>query len=306
MSPRIQVHGIEVLERYIEKCREFLSDWLRFNQVLMAYAAAGQNKGQLEVMFLQLKSKLARDHHVVRERLGADCKFSPDIINIVSGATNLEGIYAQSEVAIRKLQSEWHRAFITVNETIGNLEDKHKRALAGERVNVGGLWIQAKVRKPFPLKQVLIGSGALAGVIVIVGGLYVMRVFLGFWAPGAGDGLTVTAEMTDEEKIRVMMDTMKKAVETADIDLMMTAYSDRYSDDGGRGKTQVRALLQAYKLDGGFNGAIIDHSRAELVLDGNRARIGPVEFIGPKDQVTLNVAGEKEGDKWLITALGGI
>lgn len=306
MSPRIQVHGIEVLEGLIEKCREFLNDWLRFNQVLMAYAAPGPNKGQLEMMFLQLKSKIARDHHIVRERLGADCKFSPDIMNIVSGATNLEGIYSQSEVAIKKLQSEWHRAFITVNETLGNLEDKHKRALAGERVNVGGLWIQAKVRKPFPLRQVLMWSGAVAGLFVVVAGLYVMRVFLGFWAPGAGDGMTVTAEMTDEDKIRVMMETMKKAVESGDIDLMMTAYSDRYSDDGGRGKTQVRALLQAYKIDGGFNGAVIDHSQAELVLDGNRVRIGPVHFVGPKDQVALNVVGEKEGDKWLITALGGI
>jgi hypothetical protein len=58
-------------------------------------------------------------------------------MNIISGATNLEAIYSQSEVAIKKLQNEWHRAFISINETLGGLEDKKARAEAGERVFIG-------------------------------------------------------------------------------------------------------------------------------------------------------------------------
>lgn len=153
MSPRVPLHGIEVLDGYIARTRDFMNDWLRFNQLLGAYTQPSVNRLQLETHFLQLKSKLARDHRVLSDRLGPDCKFTLDVINIISSATSLESIFAQSDVAVKKLQSEWHRSFITVNETLGNLEDKHKRAEAGERVNVGGLWIQTKIKKPFPWKK---------------------------------------------------------------------------------------------------------------------------------------------------------
>ena len=55
-------------------------------------------------------------------------------MNIVSSATNLETIYGQSEVAVKKLQAEWHRAFISINETLGGIEDKKARAEGGEKI----------------------------------------------------------------------------------------------------------------------------------------------------------------------------
>lgn len=306
MQGKRDVQGVDLLDQYIQKCHAFLDDWIRFNQLVTAYPGPGVNRQQLETLFLQVKSKLARDQHILRDRLGADCKFSPDIVNIVSGATNLESIYSQSEVAIRKLQNEWHRAFITINETFGNLEDKRKRALAGERVSVGGVTIQIKVPKPFPVRQVLLGTALVVVILALPAGLYVMRNFLGYWAPKAGEGIVYSEAMTDEDKIRVLLATMKSAIEQQDIDVMMTAYSDRYSDEGGRGKTDVRAFLQAYKLAGGFQGARLDVDQAELVIDGDRARIAPLFFVGPSDQVSFTAIGEREGNRWLITALGGI
>ncbi|MDZ4859021.1 MAG: hypothetical protein SGI88_08540 [Candidatus Hydrogenedentes bacterium] len=305
MAPRVQVHGIEVLDGYISRSHEFMNDWMRFNQLIGAYTTPGVNKPQLETNFLQLKSKLARDHRVLTERLGPDCKFSADVINIVSGATSLDSVFAQSEVAVRKLQNEWHRSFITVNETLGNLEDKHKRAMSGERVNVGGQWIQAKIKKPLPWKKIGLYAGGVTAALLLITSLYVMRNFLGFWAPEAGEGIEVTAAMTDEDKINVMIQTMKEATESGNIDKMMTAFADTFSFEGG-GKTEVRAMLQAYQVAGGFDGSILDASKAEIVVDGEKARFAPVEFIGPNDQVSLTVIGEKVGDHWLITGMGGI
>ena len=132
-----QIKAIEALDRGIQLSREFMNDWLLFNQILSAYPSPGVNKAQLENQFLKIKSKLAREHQVIRETLGADYKFDPNTMNIVSGATNLESIYSQSEVAIKKLQNEWHRAFISINETLGGLEDKKARAEAGESVMFG-------------------------------------------------------------------------------------------------------------------------------------------------------------------------
>lgn len=139
-----QLKVVEQMERRVELCREFLNDWLLFNQILSAYPSPGVNKAQLENQFLKIKSKLAREHKVLKDTLQDDYQLDGNTMNIISGATNLETIYAQSEVAVKKLQTEWHRAFIAVNETLGALEDKKSRAEAGEKVflapglNAGG------------------------------------------------------------------------------------------------------------------------------------------------------------------------
>ena len=132
-----QLALIETLDRHVRLCNEFLNDWLLFNQILSAFPSPGVNKAQLENQFLKIKSKLAREHKALRDSLGADYALDGNTMNIVSGATNLESIYSQSDVSVKKLQNEWHRAFIAVNETLGGLEDKKARAERGEKVFIG-------------------------------------------------------------------------------------------------------------------------------------------------------------------------
>lgn len=129
-----QLKVVEVLDRRVSMCREFMNDWLLFNQILSAYPSPGVNKAQLENQFLKIKSKLAREHNVLRDQLGSDYKIDSNTMNIVSGATNLEAVYSQSEVAVKKLQGEWHRSFISINETLGAIEDKKARAENGEKI----------------------------------------------------------------------------------------------------------------------------------------------------------------------------
>ncbi len=125
---------VETMDRKVSMCREFMNDWLLFNQILSAYPSPGVNKAQLENQFLKIKSKLAREHNVLKDQLGSDYKIDSNTMGIVSGATNLETVYAQSEVAVKKLQGEWHRSFISINETLGAIEDKKARAEAGEKI----------------------------------------------------------------------------------------------------------------------------------------------------------------------------
>jgi hypothetical protein len=98
------------------------------------YPTPGADKAQLESQFLKIKSKLARQHKVMQETLGADYQLGGGTMNIVAGATSLESIYSQSEVSVKKLQTEWHRAFIEINGMLGVLEDKKSRAEAGEKI----------------------------------------------------------------------------------------------------------------------------------------------------------------------------
>lgn len=134
-----QQRALAHLDRNLQLCREFLNDWLLFNQILSAFPAENANRPELENQFLKIKSKLAREHQILRESLGQDYRIDGNTMNIVAGATSLENIFGQSEIAVKKLQGEWHRAFISINETLGGLEDKRGRVLGGEKVFVGGL-----------------------------------------------------------------------------------------------------------------------------------------------------------------------
>ena len=125
---------VDELDRRVSMVREFMNDWLLFNQILSAYPSPGVNKAQLENQFLKIKSKLAREHNVLKEALQTDYKIDGNTMQIVAGATNLESIYSQSDIAVTKLQGEWHRSFISINETLGQVEDKKARAEAGEKI----------------------------------------------------------------------------------------------------------------------------------------------------------------------------
>ena len=172
-----QIKTLETLERRVNMCREFMNDWLLFNQILSAYPSPGVNKAQLENQFLKIKSKLAREHNVLREQLAADDGIDANTMNIVAGATNLESVYAQSEVAVKKLQGEWHRAFISINETLGAIEDKKARAEAGEKIYMepalgagppvksGGGGMSDSTKKTL---QVLLAIVVLVGIAVAV------------------------------------------------------------------------------------------------------------------------------------------
>ena len=169
-----QLRTVQMLERRVDLCREFMNDWLLFNQILTTYPNPGVNKAQLENQFLKIKSKLARQHRVLQQTLVDDYSLDGNTMNIVSGATNLEAIYSQSEVALKKLQTEWHRAFIAINETLGVIEDKKARAEQGEKIYLatndlaaGGSGGGGGGMDPATLKTVLI-IGAIIAVIAIV------------------------------------------------------------------------------------------------------------------------------------------
>lgn len=164
---------VDQMVRRVELCREFMNDWMLFNQILTRYPEPGINKAELETQFLKIKSKLARTHKVLRETLADDYNLDNNTMNIVSGATSLEAIYSQSEVAVKKLQQEWHRAFIAINETLGSVDDKRSRAEAGEKIfimPVGGIQHAEKPGISKGVKTVLILFlifGLIAAFIVI-------------------------------------------------------------------------------------------------------------------------------------------
>lgn len=306
MSRQRVERTIEPLDRYVAQTREFMDGWLLFGQVMSAFVQPNANRAQLENQFLRIKSNLARQHNVLKNKLGPDFRFDPNVIHILAGTPNLESLYSQSEVAVKKLQNEWHRAFISMNETLGNLEEKHRRALTGERLMAGTLLFHIPTRKPLPWRQIGLAAAAAAILVFAGGGYYVMRHFLGFWAPASGEGMVIADTMTDEERIRVTLETVRDAIHSADVDRMMTAYSDLYRDDDDQSKTDFRIMMQGLKTTGVLATARLDESQAEVRIDGDLATVGPVSFTSSEGDGRFMLVLAKEDGRWLISKVSGL
>lgn len=298
--------GLDYVDGVLDRIRQIMNDWMHYSQVIAAYPQPNANKAQLEMQFLQLQSKLAREIPVLVERLGPDCNFGTETLNVISGTTSLEAIYAQSEVAVKKLMTEWHRAFININEGLGEVEDKRRRAAEGERVMLGGQLIKVHIRKPLPWREIGLYGGSAAALIALVGGIYFMRNFLGYWAPEEGAAIAVTDTMTDEQRMQVTMTAMQAALDHQDLDSFMSIFSDDYSDGEKRSKTMLRAVIQTYVSARGFTELKLDMSEAKPVFEGEAGLLSPVYVTAEGKRYTLNVTGRKVEGRWLITSLSGI
>jgi len=175
---------IEELDRRINMCREFAGEWVRFNQILSAFRTPGVDKAMLEKEFLRVKSRVARSFSVLRETLQQDSKIEATLMNIVYTSTDLDSVHAQSEVAVKKLQAEWNRALMSIEETLGLLENKKARAEAGEKVLLlsaggdmgggrGGGGLSEKNKKNLIILVVVIAVIAVMALVPDIRNMYV-------------------------------------------------------------------------------------------------------------------------------------
>jgi hypothetical protein len=155
------------LEKNIEDSRIFMDLWVKFYDLLVSARKREQTDAKDEADFLAVKSELARRHKVLQKTLGEDYGLDANTMNIVSQAISLDTVRSSSEVAMKKLENEWHRAYIAINETLGALENKREELA---RVTPVGAAIQSLQTNVLGNKNVM----ALIIVIVVVLVVYLM------------------------------------------------------------------------------------------------------------------------------------
>lgn len=299
MASRQPTPGFKLLEHCEAECRRVMDGWALLNQLLAAYAKPGADKAQLEMQFLRVKSELARAIASLGGRMRGDCRFATEAMNFLAGCVSLEQVYAQSEVAVKKLQGEWHRTFMAMNGEVGEMQELYRRAVAHERVRFAGE--EAYCPPPFPWKKVLGVGGSVAAVVLVVGGGAFARNFLGIGAPAAGVGMAVDQSLPDEDQIYVMLARLKAAFQRKDLDQLMSAFADHFQDAEGRGKTALRALLQTYMSAVGTDDVRLETSNAKASVNGTTGVIGPIKVLTPQLTIDIEVTGEKVAGVWLIT-----
>ncbi len=167
------------LEKNIELTRIFMDLWVKFYDLLISARKREQTDPKDEADFLAVKSELARRHKVLQGTLGDDYGLDTNTMNIVSQAISLDSVRSSSEVAMKKLETEWHRAYIAINETLGALENKREELAKVTAVSAALQRFQ---------KDVLGNKNVMALIIIIVVG--VVLYMLHKSNPGMFEGFT--------------------------------------------------------------------------------------------------------------------
>ncbi|NOZ64776.1 MAG: hypothetical protein GXO71_07660 [Caldiserica bacterium] len=131
------------IEWNINLVREFISQWQDFGNFLHLPPDRDISPED-EQKFMEMKSMIARRCQVLQESLEQGFLAESKILDILSQSPELKQILTQPMHA-KKLQNDWHAAYISLNKLLGSLEAK-KAELA--RVSRFGFSFRNFVRHP--------------------------------------------------------------------------------------------------------------------------------------------------------------
>lgn len=295
--------GLAHLEGCIEKCRAVMEGWLRYSQLVAAYPQQPlQQRGQLEMAFLQTKSDLARQLSVLKSHMGGQCPFDQNALALVAGTPSLDAIYGQSEVAVKKLMNEWHRVYIGINESLGETEELRRKARAHQPVQFAGRICFAP--RPIPWRRI----GAAAALCALAAGgagtWYLLRHLLGFWAPAHERAYAPDSSLTPEQQLTYIVSKMQAAFRNGDLDTFMAAFDDDFRLFDGRSKRELRALVGTYIAVAGGEAVKIAYEDSAITIEGEAASVDPVTIDTPEGKVRVRIQARRTGDLWKIVYIG--
>jgi hypothetical protein len=110
---------------------------------------------------------------------------------------------------------------------------------------------------------------------------------------------------TDQELITGTMNEWRAGLLEKNLDKILAAYSENYSDGEGRTKAQMREFIGGAISQGYLDNAQVDTTSTQIVITGDQAVANPITLSGPMGSITLSLTFKKEGDKWLVVGASG-
>ena len=108
----------------IAKTKEFLDIWKRFNQMYKAAIGKSDISQEEEDLFLETKSVVARKFQMLADSLSID-RFTVDrTYEVINQLISLKSMSTMSEQTLKKIENDWHEAYISLNRLLGHLEAK--------------------------------------------------------------------------------------------------------------------------------------------------------------------------------------
>lgn len=290
----------KTLESYENQCAALGEDWRRLQDLLRACRDSSADQDQLEGTYISLRSNLACDYPILTYWRDGGYGLTPGINRLLDGAPDLSALVD----GVRRPDCPVQRWWKTVADALDKVTDDLGRARIqleqGKEAILPPELLRHDTHVPFPIRKVLRSIALVAGCVLVVGTLYVMRNFLGFWAPEAGSGLVVTEDMPDEVKIQGVLNLMNDAFRTNDLDRFMTVFANDFRDEEGNGRTALRVALQALKQKGEFQTVYLDWSRFRITERNGLLDVRPIYVEIPDDRFSIHLGFKPYGDKLLI------
>lgn len=159
-----------VLERNTADCTEILEHWRKFHDHM---AAAVKNEAitpEREADFLAVKSRIAMLHDSFMASLTADRNIGQSMLTIVSRAITLHHLARMSVAEIKKMEIEWHQAYLLLQETLGNLEERRAKLAQVSEAAYKAEKFRTNVKQTIDR---IIKSNAFVGLLILLAILFV-------------------------------------------------------------------------------------------------------------------------------------
>lgn len=300
MAKQQQGVSPEDLSSYVQQCGAVSRDWQRLGQLIEAYRAPDADRQRLEDEYVGLRCTLSCDYPILTYWRKGGYGLSAGIQRMMDGASTLETLASSAGPVHGKVQERWQSVWASLEKIRAALQTAQESLRAGKEPQLPSELLRQDIHVPLPVKKILKTLGAMALVVLALATLYFMRNFLGFWAPGAGEGLAVTDEMTPDQKIEVALITMSHAFQQNDVDLFMTVVADDFRDEKGNGKRALRAALQAYRETGEFGAVYVDWSRMRVTERDGLLSASPIYIVAPDGRLTIFLGFRDYRGKLLI------
>lgn len=144
----------------VSKTKEFIELWIKFNQVYKDAMGKNSISPEEEVAFLETKSIIARKFQTLAESLSIDRGTIDHTYDVINQILSLKSISTLSEQSLKKIDNDWHQAYISLNRLVGHLEAEKEKV----------------VQEAGPVPNVF--SGVLKGVAYLGGALLIALIIL--------------------------------------------------------------------------------------------------------------------------------
>ena len=106
----------------IIKTKEFIELWKKFNAIYKEAMGKSTITEEEEALFLETKSIVARKFQILADSFSIDRHTVDRTYDVIGSILSLRSISTLSEPTLKKLESDWHEAYISLNRLLGHLE----------------------------------------------------------------------------------------------------------------------------------------------------------------------------------------
>lgn len=104
----------------------YLECWKQFNQYI-SQARDKKVEAEDETQFLELKSVLTQELELILASVQVESPSKDDILSLISGTPSIRYVSDLNENAIRNLENQWHKIYISFQSLLGQLKVQQRQ-----------------------------------------------------------------------------------------------------------------------------------------------------------------------------------